>query len=140
MKKSQKMVMSGLLASMGFGLPGAMAAALAYPDKQIVCVTGDGGFSQVLGDFLTALKYNMPIKVFVVNNKSLGMIKQEQKVEGYTSSQTELFDFNFADYAKHSGGLGIKVTEPNKLETAVDKALSSSKPTVVDIDTDPKRF
>jgi pyruvate oxidase len=140
MKKSQKMVMSGLLASMGFGLPGAMAAALAYPDKQIVCVTGDGGFSQVLGDFLTALKYNMPIKVFVVNNKSLGMIKQEQKVEGYTSSQTELFDFNFADYAKHSGGLGIKVTEPNKLETAVDKALSSSKPTVVDIDSDPKRF
>ena len=140
MKKSQKMVMSGLLASMGFGLPGAMAAALAYPDKQIVCVTGDGGFSQVLGDFLTALKYNMPIKVFVVNNKSLGMIKQEQKVEGYTSSQTELFDFNFADYAKDSGGLGIKVSEPTKLETAVDKALSSSKPTVVDIDSDPKRF
>jgi len=140
MKKSQKMVMSGLLASMGFGLPGAMAAALAYPDRQIVCVTGDGGFSQVLGDFLTVLKYNMPIKVFVVNNKSLGMIKQEQKVEGYTSSQTELFDFNFADYAEHSGGLGIKVTEPSELKAAVEKALSSTKPTIVDIDSDPKRF
>ena len=132
--------MSGLLASMGFGLPGAMAAALAYPDRQIVCVTGDGGFSQVLGDFLTVLKYNMPIKVFVVNNKSSGMIKQEQKVEGYTSSQTELFDFNFADYAEHSGGLGIKVTEPSELKAALEKALSSTKSTIVDIDSDPKRF
>ena len=97
MKKTQKMIMSGLLASMGFGLPGAMAAALAYPNKQIVCITGDGGFTQVMGDFLTALKYNLPVKVFVMNNKSLGMIQQEQKVEGYPSSQTELFDFSFAD-------------------------------------------
>jgi thiamine pyrophosphate-dependent acetolactate synthase large subunit-like protein/rubredoxin len=140
MKKTQKMVMSGLLASMGFGLPGAMAAALAYPDRQIVCITGDGGFTQVMGDFLTALKYQMPVKVFIINNKCLGMIMQEQKVEGYTSFQTELYDFNFADYAEHSGGLGIKVTEPTLLEAAVDKALSSSKTTIVDIDSDPRRF
>ena len=140
MKKTQKMVMSGLLASMGFGLPGAMAAALAYPDRQIVCISGDGGFTQVMGDFLTALKYQMPIKIFIMNNKHLGMIMQEQKVEGYQSSQTELFDFSFADYAEHSGGIGIKVTEPNQLETAVDKALASTKATIVDIDTDPRRF
>ncbi len=140
MKKTQKMVMSGLLASMGFSLPGGMAAALAYPDRQIVCIAGDGGFTQVMGDFLTVLKYNMPIKIFVMNNKSLGMIKQEQKVEGYPSSQTELFDFSFADYAEHSGGMGIKVTEPNQLESAVDKALASSKAVIVDIDTDPRRF
>ena len=140
MKKTQKMVMSGLLASMGFGLPGAMAAALAYPDRQIVCITGDGGFTQVMGDFLTALKYQMPIKVFIINNKSFGMIMQEQKVEGYPSSQTELYDFNFAEYAEQSGGLGIKVTEPNLVEEAVDKALSSRKTTIVDIDSDPNRF
>lgn len=140
MKKTQKMVMSGLLASMGFGLPGAMAAALAYPDRQSICITGDGGFTQVMGDFLTALKYNLPIKVFVMNNKHLGMIMQEQKVEGYQSSQTDLYDFNFADYAEHSRGYGIKVTEPNQLEIAVDKALASTKATIVDIDTDAKRF
>ncbi len=140
MKKTQKMVMSGLLASMGFGLPGAMAAALAYPDRQVVCITGDGGFTQVMGDFLTALKYQMPVKVFIINNKRLGMIMQEQKIEGYTSSQTELYDFNFADYAENSGGLGIKVTDPTLLEAAVDKALSSSKTTIVDIDSDPRRF
>jgi thiamine pyrophosphate-dependent acetolactate synthase large subunit-like protein/rubredoxin len=140
MHKSQKMVMSGTLATMGFGLPGAMAAALAYPDRQIVCLTGDGGLTMVLGDFLTALKYKLPVKVFVMNNKQLGMIMQEQKVEGFESWQTDLYDFNFADFAEHSGGMGIKVTEPNELEAAVDKALSSSKPAIVDIDTDPRRF
>ena len=104
MKKTQKMVMSGLLGSMGFGLPGAMAAALAYPDRQIVCITGDGGFTMVMPDFLTVLKYNLPVKIFVMNNKSFGMIKQEQKVEGYESWQTELHDFSFAQYAENSGG------------------------------------
>ena len=140
MRKSQKMVMSGTLATMGFGLPGAMAAALAYPDRQIVCLTGDGGLTMVMGDFLTALKYKLPVKVFVMNNKRLGMIMQEQKVEGFESWQTDLYDFSFADFAEHSGGMGIKVTEPNELEAAVDKALSSSKPAIVDIDTDPRRF
>lgn len=140
MKKTQKMVMSGTLATMGFGLPGALTAALAYPGKQIICVTGDGGLTMVLGDFLTALKYNLPVKVFVINNKRLGMIMQEQKVEGYASWQTELHDYNFADFAEHSGGLGIKVTEPAQLSDAVDRALKSDKPTIVDIDTDPRRF
>jgi pyruvate oxidase len=140
MKRTQKMVMSGNLATMGFGLPGALAAALAYPERQTICLTGDGGLTMVLGDFLTAHKYNLPIKVFVINNKHLGMIMQEQKVEGYRDWQTELHDYSFADFAEHSGGLGIKVTEPSDLESAVDKALESNKPTIVDIDSDPKRF
>ena len=140
MKKTQKMVMSGYLASMGFGLPGAMTAALAYPNRQIVCITGDGGFAMVMGDFLTIVKHKMPIKVFVFNNKQLGMIMQEQKVEKYPNWQTDLLDCNFADYAQNCGGAGIKVTEPEDLEDAVRKALATSGPVVVDIDTDPRRF
>jgi pyruvate oxidase len=140
MKKTQKMVMSGTLATMGFGLPGALAAALAYPERQIVCLTGDGGLTMVLGDFLTALKYSLPVKVFVMNNKRLGMIMQEQKLEGYEDWQTELHDYSFADFAEHSGGLGIKVTEPKDIEAAVEKALATTKPSIVDIDTDPRRF
>lgn len=140
MKKNQKMVMSGYLATMGFGLPGAMAAALAYPDRQIVGIVGDGGFSMVMQDFLTVLKYQMPLKVFVMNNQSLGMIKQEQKVEGYPIWQTELYNYNFAAYAEHSGGIGIKVTKPSELEGAVDEALAAKKPVIVDIETDPRRF
>ncbi|NLB75608.1 MAG: thiamine pyrophosphate-binding protein, partial [Crenarchaeota archaeon] len=140
MKKTQKMVMSGTLATMGFGLPCALAAALIFPDRQIVCITGDGGLTMCLGDFLTAHKYGLPVKVFVMNNKRLGMIMQEQKVEGYSSWQTELHDFSFADFAESSGGFGIKVSQAQELEGAVDRALKSNKPTIVDIDTDPKRF
>jgi len=140
MRKTQKMVMSGYLASMGFGLPGAMAAALAYPDRQIICITGDGGLTMVMGDFLTVVKHKMPIKVFVLNNKRLGMIMQEQKIENYPSWQTELFDFNFANYAKDCGATGIRVSEPTELEEAVKTALSTQGPAIVDIETDPKRF
>ena len=140
MSKHHKMVMSGTLATMGFGLPGALAAALAYPHRQVVCLSGDGGLTMVLGDFLTALKYGLIVKVFVMNNKRLGMIMQEQKIEGYESWQTDIQDFNFANFAENAGGLGIKVTEPSELPEAVDRALASSKPTIVDIDTDPRRF
>ncbi len=140
MKKTQKMVMSGGLATMGFGLPGSLAAAIAYPERQNICLTGDGGLTMVLGDFLTALKYRLNVKIFVINNKRLGMIMQEQKVEGYESWQTDLHDFNFADFADRAGGVGIKVNEPAELEGSVEKGLKSDKPTIVDIDTDPRRF
>ncbi|MCW4023580.1 MAG: thiamine pyrophosphate-binding protein [Candidatus Bathyarchaeota archaeon] len=140
MKKTQKMVMTGILATMGFGFPGALAAALAYPERQIVCVTGDGGFTMVMGDFVTALKYDLPVKVFVLNNGKFGMIMQEQKVEGYQNWQTDLYNYDFAEFAKSAGGEGIKVTEPSMLEDAVDRALKTERATIVDIETDPKRF
>lgn len=140
MKKTQKMIMSGNLASMGFGFPAALTSQLLYPDKQVVCITGDGGFSMVMADFLTAIKYELPIKVFIFNNRQLGMIMQEQKMEGYDNWQTELQDLDYAAYARCCGGVGIKVENPEDLPAAVEKALKSEKPVIVDIDTDPKRF
>ena len=140
MKRTQKMVMSGYLASMGTGLPGALAAQLAYPEKQVVCITGDGGFSMVMEDFLTAVKYELPVKVFLFNNRQLGMIMQEQKVENYPNWQTDLYNCDFADYAKNCGGIGISVRDPEELEGAVEEALSLEKPVIVDINTDPRRF
>jgi len=140
MKRTQKMVMSGYLASMGTGLPGALAAQLAYPEKQVVCITGDCGFSMVMEDFLTAVKYELPVKVFLFNNRQLGMIMQEQKVENYPNWQTDLYNCDFADYAKNCGGIGISVRDPEELEGAVEEALSLEKPVIVDINTDPRRF
>jgi len=140
MKSTQKMILSGYLASMGFGLPGSLAASIAYPDRDCICITGDGGFSMVMADFLTALKYNLHVKVFVMNNQSLGMIMQEQKVEGYKNWQTNLYNFNYASFAKNAGGLGIEVTKPEALEEAVEKCLSAKTAVIVDINTDPKRF
>jgi len=140
MKSTQKMIISGYLASMGSGLPGAMAAQLAYPEKEVVCITGDGGFSMVMGDFLTAVKYELPIKIFVFNNRQLGMIMQEQKVEKYPNWQTGLYNCDFAEYSKICGGMGIKVTNARELEGSVEKALLLPGLVIVDIDTDPRRF
>jgi thiamine pyrophosphate-dependent acetolactate synthase large subunit-like protein/rubredoxin len=140
MKQNQKVILSGSLASMGFGLPGALAAKLVYPDRQVICITGDGGFAMVMGDFLTAVKYNLPIKVLLFNNSQLGMIMQEQKVENYPNWQTELHNCDFAEYARNCGGIGIRVTKPEELENAIRRALASDKPVIVDINTDPRRF
>jgi pyruvate oxidase len=140
MKHGQKMVMSGYLASMGSGLPGALAAQLVYTDRQVVCITGDGGFSMVMADFLTAVKYSLPVKVFLFNNRQLGMIMQEQRVENYPNWQTGLHNCNFADYARNCGGTGITVAEASELEASVDEALVAEGPVIVDINTDPRRF
>jgi pyruvate oxidase len=140
MKKTQKMILSGYLASMGSGLPGALAAKLIYPEREAVCITGDGGFTMVMGDFLTAVKNDLCIKVFLFNNKQLGMIMQEQKVEVYPNWQTDLYNCNFAEYAQNCGGVGIKVDDPEDLPAAVDRAFAINSPVIVDIDTDPRRF
>lgn len=140
MKSTQKMILSGYLGSMGFGLPAAIAAQLVYPDKQIICISGDGGFAMVMADFMTAVKYELPVKVFIFNNGELAMIKQEQKAEGYENWATDLHDFNFADYARNCGGVGIRVEKAEELEEAIEEALKSDKAVIVDINTDPVRF
>jgi pyruvate oxidase/acetolactate synthase-1/2/3 large subunit len=140
MKATQKMVMSGYLASMGAGLPGALAAQLVYPERQVACVAGDGGFAMVMADFMTAVKYNLAVKCFLFNNRQLGMIMQEQRVEGYDNWQTELAGADYAQFARDCGGSGITVSEPGQLPAAVDEALATAGPVLVDIATDPRRF
>lgn len=140
MRGTQRLIFSGYLGSMGFGLPAAIAAQLEFPDREVACITGDGGFSMVMAEFLTAVKYHLPVRVFILNNRSLGMIMQEQLVEGFPTWQTELQNCDFAGFAENCGGRGIRVTEPEKLEGAVLDALGTDGPVVVDIETDPRRF
>jgi len=138
--KRQRMVMSGYLATMGFGFPAAIAAKVAFPEKTVVCITGDGGFSMAMADFMTAVKYNLPIIVVILNNRQLGMIQVEQMMENYPNFGTNLVNTDFAAYAENSGGVGIKVTRPGDLGDAVLKAIERDRPVIIDIDTDPKRF
>ncbi|MGZ7049582.1 MAG: thiamine pyrophosphate-binding protein, partial [Methanobacterium sp.] len=140
MKDTQKILLSGYLGSMGFGLPAAIAAQLVYPGRQVVCVAGDGGFAMLMADFITAVKYGLPVKVFLFNNRELAMIRQEQLFERYENWATDLYDFNFADYAVDCGGTGIIVEKPEELEGAIDKALGIDGAVIVDINTDPIRF
>lgn len=138
--RKQRFVMSGYLATMGFGLPGAIAAKLAYPDQPVFCITGDGGFAMAMGDFVTAVKYHLPMVVAILNNRELGMIRVEQKMENYENFGTDLKNPDFAMFAKTCGGEGKRVSEPDDLNRVVRWAMQQNKPVIVDIDTDPNRF
>jgi len=138
--KRQKFVISGYLGTMGTGLPGAIAAKVAYPDKTVICLTGDGGFSQSMADFVTTVKNDLPLVVVVMNNHQLAMIQVEQKLENYPNFGTDLLNPDFAEFAELCGGAGIKVEKPKDLKPALIKAIGMNRPVIVDIDTDPKRF
>ena len=138
--KHQKFCMSGYLATMGFGFPGAIAAKLAYPDRQVFCITGDGGFSMAMAELVTAAKYRLPLIVIILNNRQLGMIQVEQLTEGYPNYGTDLLNPDFARYAESCGAVGINVKKPGDLAPAVKKALSLNTLVVIDVETDPKRF
>ncbi|MDD3977589.1 thiamine pyrophosphate-dependent enzyme [Methanomicrobium antiquum] len=138
--KNQKFAMSGYLGTMGFGFPAALAAKIAWPEKDVFCITGDGGFSMAMADFVTAVKYNLAIVVVVLSNRELGMIQVEQMMENYENYATDLLNPDFAEYAKNCGGDGIRVEKPDELKPALIKAMKSKKPFIVDINTDPKRF
>jgi pyruvate oxidase len=138
--KRQRFVMSGYLATMGFGLPGAIAAKLARPEKKVFCITGDGGFAMAMADLVTAVKYHLPMVVVVLNNRELGMIRVEQQQEHYPNFGTDLLNPDFAAYGESCGGRGIRVTRPAELEPAIRKAISLDTVVVVDVETDPRRF
>jgi pyruvate oxidase len=138
--KHQRFVMSGYLGTMGFGLPGALAAKLAFPAHTVICITGDGGFSMAMADFVTAVKYDLPMIVIVMNNKQLGMIQVEQKQEGYQNFGTDLLNPDFAKYADACGGVGFHVEKPGDFKSTVLKALEIKRPVLIDVSTDAKRF
>jgi pyruvate oxidase len=135
----QDILISGYVASMGFGLPAALAAQLTYTTRQVVCTTGDGGFTMVMGDFATAVANELPITVVLLDNAKLAMIEHEQDEAGVPHFATDLHRIDFARYADACGGEGFRVEDPHDLKDALKSALSAKKPTLVDIVTDPRR-
>jgi len=135
----QDILSSGYVASMGFGLPAALAAQLTFPTRQVVCTTGDGGFTMVMGDFATAVANELPITVVVLDNAKLAMIEHEQDEAGVPHFATDLQRIDFARYADACGGEGFRVEEPQDLKESLKSALFAKKSTLVDIVTDPRR-
>ena len=140
--KGQRILMSGYLGSIGFSFSAAMGAWAAtqeldeYRGRQVVSVSGDGGFGQYMGDFNTAVKYGMNITHVLLNNSQLGKISKEQRAGEWPVWQTDLHNPSFAAYAKLCGGHGARVTEPEKLGEVLDKALQFKGPALVEIITD----
>lgn len=129
---------SGNLSTMAPGLPYAIAAAAAFPGRQSIAFVGDGGFTMLMGEFATAVKYELPIVVVIVKNNALGQIKWEQVVFlGNPEYGVELHPIDFAKFAEACGGLGFSVKDPERLEPALAEALASKRPSLVEVEVDP---
>jgi pyruvate dehydrogenase (quinone)/pyruvate oxidase len=137
-KRGQMYSLSGTLATMANGLPYTIAAQVAYPERQCVAFIGDGGFSMLMAEFVTAVKYRLPIKVIIIKNNTLGMIKWEQMVFlGNPEYGCELEPIDFVAFARACGGAGFRIEDPSDCGTVLDKALASPAPVIVEAVVDP---
>jgi pyruvate dehydrogenase (quinone)/pyruvate oxidase len=138
MRRGQQFSVSGNLASMACGLPYAIAAQIAFPERQCVAFVGDGGFTMLMGEFATAVKYGLPITVVVIKNNTLGMIKWEQMVFlGNPEYGVELQPIDFAKIAEACGGVSFRCEKPAEVRPALEAALRTRRPALVEAVVDP---
>jgi pyruvate dehydrogenase (quinone)/pyruvate oxidase len=137
-KAGQMHSVSGNLASMACGLPYILAAQIAYPNRQCVAFVGDGGFSMLMAEFVTAVKYKLPIKVVIVKNGTLGQIKWEQMVFlGNPEFGVDLQPIDFAAVARACGGEGFTTENPADCGQIVEEFLNAPGPAILQAVVDP---
>jgi pyruvate dehydrogenase (quinone) len=137
-RRGQKFSLSGNLATMAVGLPYALAAQYAYPNRQVVAFVGDGAFTMLGFEMLTAVKYKLPVKVVVLKNNYLGQIKWEQMVVlGNPEYGVKLQPMDFVKFAEACGAYGMRVEEPGDVPTAMDRFLDLPGPAVLEAVIDP---
>jgi pyruvate dehydrogenase (quinone) len=139
-RDGMKFSVSGTLSSMACGLPYAIAAQIAYPERQSIAFVGDGGLTMLMGEFATAAQYNLPIKVIVIKNNTLGMIRWEQMgFLGNPEFGVEFSPIDFAKIAEACGGKGYVIREPSEIKSTIHKAMKekTTKPTLIEVYVDP---
>jgi len=137
-KRGQMHTVSGNLATMACGLPYTIASQIAYPGRLCVGFVGDGGFSMLMAEFVTAVRYQLPIKIVVVKNNVLGQIKWEQMVFlGNPEYECDLTPIHFADFARACGGAGFTIEDPDQCGAILDRALETSGPVIIEAVVDP---
>ncbi|HOG46592.1 MAG TPA: thiamine pyrophosphate-binding protein, partial [Anaerolineae bacterium] len=135
--KGEQFVMSYHLGSTGFGLPAAIASALAFPERPAVAVVGDGSLATTVGELVTAVAQALPITVVCFNNARLGMMDSEQERLNMAPFFTELPPTNWGRVAEACGAHGLRVEDPSGLAEALQQALTARRPAVVDVAIDP---
>jgi pyruvate dehydrogenase (quinone) len=133
----RKMLGSFNHGSMANAMPQAIGASLACPGKQVIAFCGDGGLSMMLGDLMTIMQYELPVKIILFNNRSLGMVKLEMEVAGIPDHETDMLNPDFAKIAQAMGMPGITINEPTEVKPGLTKAFQQEGPVLVDIQTDP---
>ena len=142
MKSGMKFSVSGTLATMACGLPYAIAAKIAYPDRQSVAFVGDGGLTMLMGEFATAVQYKLPIKVIVLKNNLLGMIRWEQMAFlGNPEYAVEFTPIDYAKFAEACGGKGFTIKKTEEVNPIIKTAMKEEKddkvPTIIEAYIDP---
>ena len=137
--KPRQFITSGGLGTMGFGLPAAIGAQIAFPDKPVIDIDGDSSFNMTLTELSTAVMYNLPVKVVLLNNGFMGMVRQWQELfYNRRYSQSSLINPDFANLARAFGCEGMTVDKKDQVATALEQMLASTKPCVVDFRVDPE--
>ncbi|WP_410663713.1 pyruvate dehydrogenase [Amycolatopsis sp. lyj-84] len=132
----RRVIGSFLHGTMANALPHAIGAQFAYPGRQVVSMSGDGGLGMLLGELLTVALHDLPVKIITFNNSSLGMVKLEMLVDGLPDYQTDHRPVDFAAIARGAGLRSERVTDPTRLRAALKEALSHDGPALVDVVTD----
>jgi pyruvate dehydrogenase (quinone) len=138
-KNGMKFSGSGSLATMGCAVPYAIAAKIAYPERQSIAFVGDGGFTMLMSEFATAVQYNLPIKVIIINNKILGMIRWEQiAFLGNPEYGVEFSPIDFVKFAEACGGKGFSIKKIEEIKPVIQEAMMENQvPVIVDAHVDP---
>jgi len=119
--------------SMANALPQAIGAQISHPGRQVITLSGDGGVSMLMGDLLSLRQLNLPVKIVVFNNGSLGFVELEMKATGFLSHATDLVNPDFAKIAEGTGILGLHIDDPEKVRPALEQAFAHDGPALVDI-------
>jgi pyruvate dehydrogenase (quinone) len=135
--KERRLIGSFNHGSMANALPQAIGAQFLSPNRQVISLSGDGGFAMLMGGLLTVLQYDLPLKILIFNNSQLDLVKMEMEVAGYPEYQTELKNPNFAKVAEAVGLLGIRIEDPADVRPGLQKMLAHAGPVVVDVVVDP---
>lgn len=140
MTKDRRLLGSFNHGSMASAMPQAIGAQLEYPGRQVISLSGDGGFAMMMGDLLTIFQYDLPVKIVIYNNGQLGFVAMEMKVAGLPPFGTELKNPDFAKMAAAIGIKGIRVESPENISSAIEKALAHKGPVLIDVVVNPEEL
>ena len=133
----RRVIGSFLHGSMANALPHAIGAQLAYPGRQVISMSGDGGLGMLLGELLTVALHRLPVKIVTFNNSSLGMVKLEMLVSGLPDFETDHASVDYAAIARAAGIHAVRIEQPKDVRAGLDEALRHPGPALVDLVTDP---
>jgi pyruvate dehydrogenase (quinone) len=133
MNGSRRILGSFSHGSMSNALPQAIGAQEVFPERQVVCLSGDGGFSMLMGDFLSLKQLKLPVKIIVFNNGALSFVELEMKAAGLLTYGTSLIDTDFSKLAEAAGILGLRAEKPEQVKPILNQAIEHSGPALVDV-------